>query len=120
MALSSFAFGTLAKFSDGTGTDLAEFLSRFNRCCIVSNKVDGDTPVKGQWLMFHVEGRARAALEEFELTQGGPQTYAELERKLKECFDSPAARETSSIKFDSRRKKVNETEEEFMLELHRL
>ena len=31
MAASNFAFQTLGKFSDGTGTDLAEFLSSFDR-----------------------------------------------------------------------------------------
>ena len=120
-ASNAYIFSTLAKFSDGDGTDLNAFLARFDRCCVVANKVDADVPVKGQLLMLFVEGRARAALEEFELTQGGQQqTYAALVAKLKEYFDSTAARETSNKLFESRTKKLNETEEEFMLQLLRL
>ena len=96
MATSHF-FGTLGKFSDGTGIDLIEYLSRFDRCCVVANKMDAEnSPVKGQLLMLHVEGRARTALEEYELSQGGvPQPYATLKQQLLDCFVSTSARETS-------------------------
>ena len=68
--------------------------------------------------MLFVEGRARAALEEFELTQNGvQQTYAALKAKLKEYFDSSSARESSMHQFDNRVQKANESEEEFMLQL---
>ena len=119
MASSNF-FGTLKPFTDGNGAQLNTFLSKFNRCCVVTNKVDGATPVKGQLLMMHVGGRAQAALDEFELTQGEPQTYDALVAKLKEFFDSNAARESSSNLFDARTKKLTETEEEFMLDLLQL
>ncbi len=120
-ASNAYIFSTLEKFSDGTGTDLNAFLSKFDRCCAVTNKVDGDVPIKGQLLMLFVEGRARAGLEEFELSQNGvQQTYAALVAKLKEYFDSTASRETSQILFDTRSKKLNESEEEFMLQLLRL
>ncbi len=114
----SYIFSTLTKFSDGNGKDLATFLKQFDRCCAVANKVDGDVPVKRQLLMLFVEGRARAALEEYEISQNGAQqTYAVLIGKLKEYFDSTAARETSMSLFDRRTKKITETEEEFMLDL---
>lgn len=121
-ASNAYIFSTLEKFSDGNGTELNAFLSRFDRCCVVANKVDADNlPVKGQLLMLFVEGRARAALEEFELANGGvQQTYVALVAKLKEYFDSSSARESSMTLFESRTLKVNETEEEFMLQLQRL
>ena len=118
MASSTNFFSALAKFTDGNGTQLRTFLSKFERCCSVTGKVDGETPVKGQLLMMCVEGRALAALDEFELSQGvGQQTYDALKAKLLEYFDSTAARETSMVLFDDRKQKVNETEEEFMLDL---
>ena len=120
-ASNSYIFSSLEKFSDGNGTELNAFLSKFSRCCSVSNKVDAEVPVKGQLLMLFVEGRARAALEEYEISQGGDQqTYVALVAKLKEYFDSTSARETSMHLFDGRIQKVNESEEEFMLHLLRL
>ena len=120
-ASGAFIFSSLEKFSDGNGTELNAFLSKFDRCCSVLNKADGDVPVKGQLLMLFVEGRARAALEEFELTQAGAQqTYAVLSAKLREYFDSSSARENSMILFEGHMQKVTESEEEFMLSLVRL
>ena len=116
----SFIFGSLQKFSDGNGTDLSSFLDTFDRCCAVTNKVDAEVPVKGQLLMLMVDGRAKAALEEYELSAGGQQTYVNLVAKLKEYFDSTSARENAAHMFDERILKVNETEEEFMLDLFRL
>ena len=117
----SYIFSTLGKFSDGNGTELNTFLNKFDRCCAIANKTDGDTPVKGELLMLFLEGRALAALEEYELTQDGVhQTYAVCIRKLKEYFDSTSARESSMILFENRTKQMNESEEEFMLQLLRL
>jgi hypothetical protein len=114
----AYIFSSLEKFSDGNGAELKSFLSKFSRCCVIGNKVDGDTPVKGQLLMLFVEGRARAALEEYEQTQGGNQlTYAALSAKLLEHFDNAETRETSMSLFDVCCQKVNESEEEFMLRL---
>ena len=85
---------------------------------MIGNKVEGDTPVKGQLLMLFVEGRARAALEEYEQTQGGNQlTYAALSAKLAEHFDNAETRETSMALFDVCIQKANESDEEFMLRL---
>ena len=121
MAMTNSLFLGLEKFSDGNSTDLHSFLSRFDRRCSVANKVDGDTPVKGQLLMLWVEGRARAALEEFELTQGGvKQTYDANVAKLKAYFDSPSSRQASMMLFEGRKQKIQESEEEFMLDLLRL
>ena len=122
MATGSYIFGTLGTFSDGTGLDLHEFLERFDRCCLVANKLDvADAPVKGQLLMLHLEGRARAALGEFELSLNNvPQAYAPLKARLIECFDSASAREASQNLFDNSTKPLNKTEEEYLLHLHRL
>ena len=118
----AYIFSTLEKFSDGNGAELNSFLAKFERCCVIGNKVDADgNPVKGQLLMLFVEGRASAILEEYEQTAGGNQlTYAELSQKLKDHFDSAETRENSMAMFESRIQKVNETEEEFMLDLLKL
>ena len=114
----AYIFSSMEKFSDGNGAELNSFLSKFDRCCVIGNKVDGDTPVKGQLLMLFVEGRARAALEEYEQTQGGnQQTYDALAAKLREHFDNAETRENSMSMFDVSCQKVNESEEEFMLRL---
>ena len=122
MGSNSYIFSTLEKFSDGSSTDLSSFLAKFDRCCVVANKADAaNNPVKGQLLMLFVEGRARAVLEEYELTQGGnPLTYTVLIAKLKEHFDSAHMKESSMLQFESRIKKVNESEEEYMLQLFKL
>ena len=122
MANNSYIFSTLEKFTDGNTTDLTNFLSKFDRCCLVANKVDAENaPVKGQLLMLFVEGRARALLEEYELSQGGAQqTYTALVAKLREHFANTTTQESSMILFESRVKKVTESEEEFMLELVKL
>ena len=71
--------------------------------------------------MLFVEGRASAILEEYEQTQGGNQlTYAALAQKLRDHFDSAETRENSMSMFEGRIQKVNETEEEFMLDLLKL
>ena len=63
----AYIFSTLEKFSEGNGAELNSFLSKFDRCCVIGNKVDVDNnPVKGQLLMLFVAGRASAILEEFE------------------------------------------------------
>ena len=121
MANNANFFSSMGKFADGNANDLNIFLNKFDRCCAIANKVDGDTPVKGELLMLFLEGRALAALEEYELSQAGAhQTYDTCVRKLKEYFDSTSARETSMILFEKRKQKINESEEGFILELLRL
>ena len=122
MAASSCIFSTLERFSDGNKTGLNTWLKKFDRCCVVANKVDGDNGnIKGQLLLLFVDGRARAILEEFEETQGGqPQTYDALIAKLKEHFDDVTTREYGMKLFENRIKKLNESEEEFMLDLVKL
>ena len=119
-ALNSYIMGSLKKFSDGNATELYNFLNKFDRCCAVANKVDGEVPVKGQLLMLHVEGRAEAALQEYELSQGAVQTYANLRAKLIEYFDSTSSREKSMKLFENRKQKLTESEEEYMLDLFSL
>ena len=122
MAASSFIFSTLEKFSDTSKSSLSEWLNKFDRCCIVAKKADGEEGnVKGQLLLLYVEGRARAILEEYEEAQGGnPLTYAVLAAKLKEHFESASSREEAMKKFEMRMQNVNESEEEFMLGLLKL
>ena len=121
MANNSYIFSSMGMFADGNGNDLNIFLNKFDRCCAIANKVDGDTPVKGELLMLFLEGRALAALEEYELSQAGVhQTYDTCVRKLKEYFDSTSAREASMTLFEKRKQKINESEEGFILELLRL
>ena len=74
MAASSYILSTSEKFSDGSTTDINLWLRKFDRCCVVAHKVDGENGnVKGQLLMLFVDGRARAVLEEYEEAQGGNQ-----------------------------------------------
>ena len=113
----AYIFSSLEKFSDGNGAELKSFLAKFDRCCVIGNKVDGDTPVKGQLLTLFVEGRARAALEEYEQTEGHQLTYAALSARLTEHFDNAETRETSMALFDVCVQKADESEEEFMLRL---
>ena len=118
----TYIFSALEKFADGNGAELNSFLTKFDRCCLIGNKADADgQPIKGQLLMLFVEGRARATLEEFEATHGGrQQTYVDLAAKLREHFDNAETRETSMSLFEARIQKVNESEEEFMLQLLKL
>ena len=112
--VTSSVFNALEKFSDGDGTALTAFLSDFDRCCALANKVDADggVPVKGHLLMIYTAGRAKACLEEYVFTQGNvQQTYVNLVAKLKECFDSTSAREISNRLFETRVQNVNESEE---------
>ena len=108
-------FTRLEKFSNNETIDLTTWLRSFDRCCVIANKTDD--LIKGQLLMLFVEGQAKAILEEFEVEQGTPQTYSDLIRKLKTCFDTVAARESKMAAFEIRTQQLEETEEEFMLAL---
>ena len=71
--------------------------------------------------MLFVQGWARATLEEFEQTRAGvQQTYADLAAKLRVHVDNAETRETSMSLFEARLKKVNESDEEYMLQLFML
>ena len=118
----SYIFSTLEKFSDDSNITLDQWLKKFDRCCIVAKKADGaDGNVKGQLLLLYVEGRARAILEEYEDSlNAGPQTYAVLIEKLKEHFESASTREQAMKNFETRVQRIDESEEEFMLDLVKL
>ena len=118
----SYIFSTLEKFADDSNTTLDQWLKKFDRCCIVAGKADGPLGnVKGQLLFLYVEGRARAILEEYEETlDAGPQTYEVLKAKLKEHFESASTKEQAMKKFETRVQKIDESEEEFMLDLVKL
>jgi hypothetical protein len=122
-ASASYIFSTLEKFADNNNkVTLSQWLRKFDRCCTVAKKADGDDGnIKGQLLLLYVEGRARAILEEYEESQGNAAlTYVALVAKLKEHFESNLTREDAMKKFESRVQKINESEEEFMLDLLKL
>ena len=118
----SYIFSTLEKFSDDSNMSLDQWLKKFDRCCIVAKKADSaEGNVKGQLLLLYVEGRARAILEEYEDSlNAGPQTYAVLVEKLKEHFESDSTREQAMKNFETRVQRIDESEEEFMLDLVKL
>ena len=117
----SYIFNQVERFADGNGAQLKVFLTQFDRCCAVANKVDGDVPVKGTLLMLYLEGRAKAAMEEYVLTLNGVDpTYAQLVPKLKEYFDSTSSKQISMTQFEERIQAVNESEEQFMHSLLQL
>ena len=118
-AQSSYIFSTLEKFSDGSNATLTSWLRKFERCCIITNKVDATgSNIKGQLLLLFVEGRARAILDEYETSEGGhPLSYVQLAAKLKEHFNDVSCKEHSMKLFETHMIKITESEEEFMLAL---
>ena len=112
-------FTKLEKFSDTDSTDLVTWIRNFERCCIIAGKTDD--MVKGQLLMLFVEGKAKAILEELEESNGGdPQTFSTCKTALEGVFDTVASREAKMAAFETRVMQIQETEEEFMLELTKL
>ena len=109
-------FNKLAKF-DGTG-DFKSWLQKFNRCCIITNKVEEE--IKGQLILLCLEGQALAIGEQLEYEREGAQTFTEVKDRLDGVFDTSAGRETKMIAFENRTQHVGESEDAFMLELVQL
>ena len=65
-------FNKLAKF-DGTG-DFKSWLQKFNRCCVITNKVEEE--IKGQLILLCLEGQALAIGEQLEYErEWGPNVH---------------------------------------------
>ena len=118
MATSNFmsVFNSLPKF-DGK-ENLASWLTRFNRCCAVTQKQEEG--VKGQIIMLCLTGQALAVAEQLEQERDGTQTFAQVQARLESVFDTVASRERTMCEFESRIQKVDESEDEFMLSLVQL
>ena len=80
-------FNSLEKFN-GTG-DLKTWLTRFRRCCRVTNKNEDD--VKGQLVLLCLEGQALAVAEQLETERDGAQTFAQVVERLENVFDTAAS-----------------------------
>ena len=109
-------FNSLEKFN-GTG-DLKTWLTRFRRCCRVTNKNEDD--VKGQLVLLCLEGQALAVAEQLETERDGAQTFAQVVERLENVFDTAAIREQTMQLFEKCTQKVTDTEDEFMLTLVQL
>ena len=109
-------FNKLTKF-DGTG-DFKSWLQKFNRCCIITNKVEEE--IKGQLILLCLEGQALAIGEQLEYEREGAQTFTEVKDRLDGVFDTSAGRETKMTAFENRIQQVGESEDAFMLELVQL
>ena len=109
-------FSNLEKFTGNA--DLVSWIKQFYRCCVVANKTDN--AVKGQLLMLCVTGQAKAILENFEEDQNGAQGYDALKGELEKHYNTTAIKEEKMRAFEVRTQKVDESEEEFMYELHNL
>ena len=109
-------FNTLQKFP-GEG-DLATWLEKFNNCCALANKEEDD--VKGKLVILCLTGQALAVVEQLSNELEGAQTLAQVRARLESVFDTPATREQKMVLFDNRVLKVDESLDEFMLDLVQL
>ena len=106
-------FNQLEKYS-GQG-DLAAWLIRFNRCCLLTNKQDDNT--KGQIIMLCLAGQALAVAEQLVLERNGAQTFAQVQARLESVFATAAIRERQMKTFETRIQRADETVDDFMLDL---
>ena len=82
-------FSTLGKLNGSS--DFAAWLTRFNRCCLLTNKNEDAT--KGQIIMLCLSGQALAVAEQLVLERDGAQTFAQVQARLETVFDTVARRE---------------------------
>ena len=111
-------FTKLDKFSGQNDDDLSCWFRGFNRCCVIAGK--DDDLVKGQLLMLCLCGQALAVAERLEEEKQTPQKYTELKERLETVFNSEADKELKQAKFEKRHSEINETDDEFMLDLIKL
>ena len=109
-------FSKLEKFN-GKG-DLKSWFQKFNRCCTIAQKTEDD--IKGQVIMLCLEGQALAVAEQLEYERDGLQTFNNVKTRLESVFDTSAGRELRMQEFENRMQRVDESEDEFMLELVQL
>ena len=110
-------FNKLEKYN-GSNNDLKSWLQKFNRCCLIANKVE--EAIKGQLILLCLEGQALAVAEQLEYEKEGAQTFTEVKDRLDSVFDTSAGREQKMTVFEKRIQQVNESEDKFMLELVQL
>ena len=118
MSSLNIIFSKLEKFTGDGNVDLHQWLCNFDRCCVIAEK--SDDLVVGQILMLCVDGRAKAALGQFEEDKSSPQRYSKLKKQLTTVFNSEADREAHMTAFERCIQKINESEEEFMTYLLQL
>ena len=106
-------FNQIEKYS-GRG-DLAAWLIRFNRCCMLTNKQEENT--KGQIIMLCLAGQALAVAEQLVLERNGAQTFAQVQARLESVFATAAIRERQMKSFETRTQRADETVDDFMLDL---
>ena len=111
-------FSKIEKFSGQPNEDLTSWLRGFKRCCTITGK--DDDLVQGQLLMLCLSGQALAVAERLEQTKSAQQKYTELETHLTSVFKSAADKELKQQQFDKRHAELDETDDEFMLELVKL
>ena len=111
-------FAKLDKFSGQNNEDLTSWFRRFDRCCVIAGK--DDDLVKGQLLMLCLSGQGLAVADRLEEEKRAPQKYTELKARLTNVFNSEADKECKQIQFENRHSEINETDDEFMLELIKL
>ena len=109
-------FNTLQKFT-GEG-DLKTWLEKFNNCCELANKNEDN--VKGKLIMLCLSGQALAVAEQLSNELDGAQTLAQVKTRLESVFDTAATREQKMVCFDTRILKIDESLDEFMLDLVQL
>ena len=114
----SIVFTKLERFTGNNGSDLTTWIRNFERCCVIANKTDD--LVKGQLMMLCVEGQALAVLEDLEERKKTPQKFTEIVTKLRSVFDTTATREAKMAAFEVRLQHLEESEDEFMLDLVKL
>ena len=82
-------FNTLKKY-DGT-SDLKSWLQKFNRCCVLANKIEEE--IKGKLILLCLDRQALAVAEQLEYERNGEQTFTHVKNRLENVFDTSASRE---------------------------
>ena len=103
---------------DKYNADLTSWIRGFDRCCLIAGK--DDDLVKGQLLMLCLCGQALAVADRLEEEAKAPQKYSIIKQKLETVFNTHADRELKQSEFEKRHAGINETDDEFMLDLMKL
>ena len=90
MSALNIVFSKLENFTGNGTVSLNQWLKDFECCCVIIDKKDD--LIQGQILMFCVDGRAKACLDQFEDAKKEPQKHSALKKQLQEVFDSPSDR----------------------------
>ena len=82
--------------------------------CTIAQKTD---LVKGQLLMLCLGGHALAVAEQVEEDKNAQQKSSELKAHLEAVFNTTANKESKMVEFENRFQWIEESEDEFMLNL---